>query len=225
MTPADNRIGHVKSFEDVRPTNPQEKDAIPIEKYHEVLVRDRKVESATRFSHINLHITNDEDESSPRIGVGSMLITTDKLVGSQLFDNAQILIVKADQTIGFHGLIINKHIRWDSLQDMAEGLDMLNEAPLSLGGPLIKRKMPLVALTQKVPKDLQLEILPGIYFLNQVATLHEIEEIKSGNHSVSGYWFFLGYSSWGWDQLYDEIAEGVWRLSDDSASYLVWPEV
>ncbi|KAL4038975.1 hypothetical protein IC575_002617 [Cucumis melo] len=225
LTMPDNRIGSTKSFEDARPTHSQEKDNIPIEKYHEVLVRDRKVESAMRFSHINLHITNDEDESLPHIGVGTMLIATDKLVGSQLFDNAQILIVKADQTIGFHGLIINKHIKWDSLQDMGEGLGILNEAPLSLGGPLIKRKMPLVTLTQKAFKDLQPEILPGIYFLNQVATLHEIEEIKSGNHSVSGYWFFLGYSSWGWDQLYDEIAEGVWRLSDDGASYLGWPEV
>ncbi|XP_004136136.1 uncharacterized protein LOC101215020 isoform X1 [Cucumis sativus] len=225
LTVADNRIGSTKSFEDSRPTHSQEKDSILIEKYHEVLVRDRKVENAMRFSHINLHITNDEDESLPHIGVGTMLIATDKLVGSQLFDNAQILIVKADQTIGFHGLIINKHIKWDTLQDMGEGLDILNEAPLSLGGPLIKRKMPLVMLTQKVFKDLQPEILPGIYFLNQVATLHEIEEIKSGNHSVSGYWFFLGYSSWGWDQLYDEIAEGVWRLSEDGASYLGWPEV
>ncbi|XP_022953942.1 uncharacterized protein LOC111456351 [Cucurbita moschata] len=226
-TVADNRIERGKSFEDVRPTHLQEKDAIPSEKYHEVLVRDRKVESATRFGHLNLHITNDEEESSLHIGIGCVLTATDKLVGSQLFDNAQILIVKADQTVGFHGLIINKYIRWDSLQDMAEGLEMLNEAPLSLGGPLIKRKMPLVALTQKVPKDLQqqLEILPGIHFLDQVATLHEIEEIKSGNHSVNGYWFFLGYSSWGWDQLYDEIAEGLWRLSNDGASYLNWPEV
>lgn len=223
---AENQTGRAKSFEDVRPSHLQEKDPIQNEKYHEVLVRDRKVESATRFSHINVHITNDEDESAPHIGIGSMLIATDKLVGSQLFDNAQILIVKADQTIGFHGLIINKLIRWDSLQDLGEGLDMLSDAPLSLGGPLIKRKMPLLALTQKVPKDdLQLEILPGIYFLDQVATLHEIEEIKSGNNSVTGYWFFLGYSSWSWDQLYDEIAEGAWRLSDDSSNYFDWPEV
>ncbi|XP_022148074.1 uncharacterized protein LOC111016835 isoform X2 [Momordica charantia] len=224
-TVGENRIEPTKSFEDAGPTHLQEKDAILNEKYHEVLMTDRKVESATRFSHINLHIANGEDDFAPPITVGSILIATDKLVGSQPFANSQILIVKADQTIGFHGLITNKHIRWDSLQDLAEGLDVLNEAPLSLGGPLIKRKTPLLALTQRVSKDLHFEVLPGIYFLDQVATVQEIEEIKLGNHSVTGYWFFLGYSSWGWDQLYDEIAEGAWRLSDDSTSYLEWPEV
>jgi putative AlgH/UPF0301 family transcriptional regulator len=83
--------------------------------------------------------------------------------------------------------------------------------------------MPLVALTRRAVGGQYPEVAPGTYFLGQSATLHEIEEISSGNQCVSDYWFFLGFSSWGWEQLFDEIAQGAWNLSEHKKEPLDWP--
>ncbi|KAF2322602.1 hypothetical protein GH714_020242 [Hevea brasiliensis] len=128
------------------------------------------------------------------------------------FDKSMVLIVKVNQNTGFEGLIYNNLIKWDSVDDLDKGFELLKEAPLSLGGPLIKGGKPFVALTRRLIKDQYPEVASGIYFLDQKATLHEIEELKSGNQSIADYWFFFGYASWGWDQLYDEIAAGAWEL-------------
>ena len=153
---------------------------------------------------------------------GSILVATDKLLTVHPFDKSEVLIVKADRVSGFQGLIMNKNIKWDVLE-LEKGLEMLSEAPLAFGGPLIKGGMPLVALTRRFVKNEYPEVLMGVYFLDQLATLNKIEELKLGNQSVSDYWFFYGYSSWGWDQLLDEIAQGAWDLSDDGTRHFNWP--
>lgn len=181
---------------------------------HKLVIEDKQVKS---------HISQSFQEAPPNVVVGSILVATDKLLSIHPFDKSEILIVKADQVTGFQGLIINKHIRWDALPELGEGLEMLAEAPLSFGGPLIKRGKPLVALTQRFIKDEYPEILPGVAFLDQSATIQKIKELKLGNQSVTGYWFFFGYSSWGWDQLFEEIAKGAWNLSDDGMKHLDWP--
>ena len=114
-------------------------------------------------------------------------------------------------------------MRWDTLQELEEESKLLKEAPLSFGGPLVTRGMPLVALTRRAVGSQYPEVAPGTYFLGQSATLHEIEEIRSGNQCVSDYWFFLGFSSWGWEQLFDEIAQGAWNLSEHEKELLDWP--
>ena len=100
---------------------------------------------------------------------------------------------------------------------------MLTEAPLCFGGPLILHGMPLVALAHTAMGDQYPEVLPGVYYLNQLATYNKIGEFKSGNQSVSDFWFFLGYSSWEWDQLFGEISEGAWDTSDDRVTHFHWP--
>ncbi|PRQ41401.1 putative protein disulfide-isomerase [Rosa chinensis] len=181
---------------------------------HKPVIEDKQIKS---------HIPQGLHEAPPNVVVGSVLVATDKLHSVHPFDKSEILIVKADQVTGFQGLIINKHIRWDALPELGEGVKMLVEAPLSFGGPLIKGGMPLVALTQKFVEDEYPEILPGIAFLDPSATIQKIKELKLGNQSVTDYWFFFGYSSWGWDQLFDEIDKGAWNLSDDGMRHLDWP--
>ncbi|KAH7841136.1 hypothetical protein Vadar_026064 [Vaccinium darrowii] len=106
---------------------------------------------------------------------------------------------------------------------MEEGLELLKEARLSFGGPLLKHGMPLVALTRRIGKGENSEILPSVYFLDQLATIEEIEELKLHNYSITDYWFFLGFSSCGWDQLFDEIARGAWHTSTNLGEVLDWP--
>ncbi|PQQ02186.1 uncharacterized protein Pyn_12588 [Prunus yedoensis var. nudiflora] len=201
---------------DIHKEGPIEKDTLHevlLTKTHKQVIRDDQAKS---------HTSQGFNEAALRVVTGSILVATDKLTVHP-FDKSEILIVKADQVTGFQGLIINKHIRWDALNELEQGLEMLAEAPLSFGGPLIKGGMPLVALTRRFVKTEYPEVIQGVFFLDQLATIQKIKELKSGNQSVSEYWFFFGYSSWGWDQLFDEIAEGAWNLSDDGLKHLGWP--
>lgn len=193
------------------------------EKYHEVLLKYRIPERVVRYNQERPHKSNGLNGAGPQVVVGSLLVATEKLLSVHPFDKSTILIVRADQGTGFQGLIINKHISWDSLDELEEGLKLLTEARLSFGGPVLKQGMPFVALTRRTIKNQYTEVLPNIYFLDQQATIHEIEALKLHNYSVFDYWFFLGYSSWGWDQLFDEISHGAWNISSGNIEQLDWP--
>ncbi|GAV66933.1 DUF179 domain-containing protein, partial [Cephalotus follicularis] len=201
--------------------NPEE--APTVNDFHEVLLKNRAPKRDVKYNLIKSQTSRNSHESAFHVVVGSILIATDKLLNAHPFDKSQILIVKVDQNTGFQGLIFNKHISWDTLHELQEGLELLKEAPLSFGGPVIERRMPLVALTRRAVKDQLPEVLPSVYFLDQLATVHESEVLKSGNQSITDYWFFLGYSSWGWSQLINELSDGAWNLSDHNVGQFGWP--
>ncbi|KAG9131701.1 hypothetical protein Leryth_009446 [Lithospermum erythrorhizon] len=190
---------------------------------YEVLLKDRLQNPGSQFNQITTHSIISSHETNSQVIVGSMLVATEKLVDEHPFDESKILIVKADQSTGYQGLIVNKHINWDSLEDLEEALKVLTEAPLSFGGPVMRQGMPLVALTRHQSKDDYLEVLPTVYFLHQRATLDLLDEFKAGNQSVHDYWFFLGFSRWGWQQLFSEIAEGAWNVAKGGIELLDWP--
>ncbi|CAK7337957.1 unnamed protein product [Dovyalis caffra] len=189
---------------------------------HEVLLKTLTPKRTVQYGQTKSHAPKGLHDTASQVAVGSILIATEKL-NIQPFDKSRILIVKADKHTGFQGLIYNKHMRWDTLQELEEESKLLKEAPLSFGGPLVTHGMPLVALTRRAVEAQYPEVAPGTYFVGQSATLNAIEEIRSGNQSVSNYWFFLGFSSWGWDQLFDEIAQGAWNLSEYNKELLDWP--
>ncbi|KAG8644206.1 hypothetical protein MANES_11G108701v8 [Manihot esculenta] len=207
---------------DVLPSTVRKDAPVGKGKYHEVLLKNRTPRRSVDFSDIKSHASKDFHETIPNVLVGSTLVATEKLAMPP-FDKSMVLIVKANKNTGFQGLIYNKLIKWESLDDLEKGFELLKEAPLSFGGPLIRRGAPFVALTRRLIKDQLPEVASGIYFLDQKATLHEIEELKSGNQSIADYWFFYGYASWGWDQLYEEIAGGAWYISMDNMGQLEWP--
>eukprot|EP00257_Ricinus_communis_P017390 XP_015575816.1 uncharacterized protein LOC8276653 [Ricinus communis] len=216
---ADKRSrNHVK---DALASTYSEEAPIEKDKSYEVLLKNWKPKGTVQNNRIRSYISKHLHETVT-LAVGSILVATEKLT-MQPFDNSMILIVKEDQNTRFKGLIYNKPIRWESLENLDQGFELLKEAPLSFGGPLIKRGMPLVALTRRAVEDQYPEVAPGIYFLDQPATLQEIEQLKLGNQSITDYWFFLGFSSWGWDQLFDEIAEGAWNIIVNSTGHLEWP--
>uniref|UniRef100_A0A2P2LVW2 Thioredoxin domain-containing protein n=1 Tax=Rhizophora mucronata TaxID=61149 RepID=A0A2P2LVW2_RHIMU len=188
--------------------------AVAKDKSHEILLKNRVPKKAVEHSLSNYQASKDFYGTTPSVVVGSILTATEK-ISLQPFDKSEVLIVKADQTTGFQGLIYNKPIRWDSLHHLEEGYELLKEAPLYFGGPLIKRGWPFVALSRRAAKDQRAEVLPGIYFLDQLATVNEIEKLKSGNRSINDYWIFLGFSSWNGEQLFDEIAQGAWSLREN----------
>ncbi|KAL8535957.1 hypothetical protein ACS0TY_011559 [Phlomoides rotata] len=119
------------------------------------------------------------------------------LVDVHPFDESKILIVKSNEITGFRGLIINKHICWDSLEDLDQGFELLNEVPISFGGPVVMRGMSLAVLTHKSIEDQSDEILPNVYYIGPPATHSLLEEIRAS------------YSNWGWEQLFHEIAQDL----------------
>ncbi|XP_038974492.1 uncharacterized protein LOC103706826 isoform X2 [Phoenix dactylifera] len=172
---------------------------------------------------IGSHTSGNFNDEYKHVDVGSILAATDKLINSFPFDNSTVLIVMADQKQGFQGMITNKRISWDVFKELDKDLEPLKQAPLFYGGPVMAHRMPLVSLTRKETEGYT-KVVTGIYFGNPVATSLIIQQIKSGHHSAIDYWFFLGYSSWAYNQLFDELAEGAWNLSESPIEYLDWPD-
>eukprot|EP00268_Persea_americana_P058714 TRINITY_DN7133_c0_g1_i3.p1 TRINITY_DN7133_c0_g1~~TRINITY_DN7133_c0_g1_i3.p1 ORF type:complete len:997 (-),score=188.46 TRINITY_DN7133_c0_g1_i3:390-3188(-) len=200
-------------------------EQVPIAKseYHEVLLN-ITAKRADKPHSFKLHTSYDFNGEGQHVDIGSILIATDKLLNAPPFSNSTILIVKAGQEEGFQGLITNKHIKWDILPELDEGFTSLKKAPLSFGGPVVAPGMPLVSFARRAAEVGYLEVVPSFYYGDQMATFQAIEGIKSGNLSAIDYWFFLGYSSWGWSQLFAEVAEGAWRISNYQMEQLRWPE-
>ncbi|WOK98880.1 hypothetical protein Cni_G07592 [Canna indica] len=157
------------------------------------------------------------------VAVGSIVVATDKLLNAVPFDNSTVLIVAADHNRGFQGLIINKRISWDIFKEIGSDLLPLKQAPIFYGGPVRLQNLPLLSLVRKA-KTGYTKIANDVYFGNPVATRKVIEEIKSREESSDDYWFFLGFSSWGYNQLFNEFAEGAWQLSRHLIEHLDWPK-
>ncbi|KAJ4822825.1 hypothetical protein Tsubulata_015827 [Turnera subulata] len=211
-TASNKRVRNHDVFLDKSPITVDEDALAAKDQSLEVLLKNLPVKTTVEHEESVPRVTKSSHGTAPRVMVGSILVATEKLPAP--FDKSMILIVKADQSTGFQGLIYNKPLGWDSLHKLEEELEVLKEAPLSFGGPLINPGLPLVSLTRGAVTGEHPEVAPGVYFLDQLSTYRVIEELKSGNHSLIDYWFFLGFSSWSWDQLFDEIALGAWNLND-----------
>ncbi|KAG7577907.1 hypothetical protein ISN45_Aa03g021400 [Arabidopsis thaliana x Arabidopsis arenosa] len=163
--------------------------------------------------------------TSPQVKTGTILVATEKLAASQPFAKSKILIIKAGPEFGFLGLIFNKRIRWKSFPDLGETAELLKETPLLFGGPVVDPGIPLLALTREKDSSTDHdhpEISPGVYFLDHQSVARRIQELKSRELNPSEYWFFLGYSSWSYEQLFDELGLGVWDV-DNSDIDFAWP--
>lgn len=167
-------------------------------------------------------LTVKSDNTRYHIKAGLTLSATDYLANTSPFDNSTVLIVSADPKEGFKGLIINKHIKWDIFKPDA-AIDSVKATPLSYGGPVAVQGFPLVSLSNKVT-DGYVKVIDGIYFGNTVATNLVFRRIHNGTESVDGFWFFFGFSSWSYQQLFDELDQGAWQLSESTIERLNWPD-
>ncbi|KAG2548317.1 hypothetical protein PVAP13_9KG160600 [Panicum virgatum] len=154
---------------------------------------------------------------------GSILTATDKLGTAVPFDNSKVLIVSSDSHGGFHGLIINKRLSWGIFKNLDSSMESIKHAPLFYGGPVVVQGYHLVSLSRVVLEG-YMQVIPGVYYGNIIATSRVVTWIKSGEQSVDDLWFFLGYSGWGYNQLLDELSEGAWLVSGKPIEHLDWPE-
>lgn len=161
------------------------------------------------------------DDPRYHIEVGSTLSATDHLANTPQFDNSTVLVISANPEEGFKGLIINKQLNWDIFRPDAL-IDSVKAAPLSYGGPVAVQGFPLVSLSNKVTEG-YVEVINGVYFGNTLATNQVFKRIHNGTESVDGFWFFFGFSSWLYEQLFDELDQGAWQLSESTVERLDWP--
>uniref|UniRef100_A0A0A9D176 Thioredoxin domain-containing protein n=1 Tax=Arundo donax TaxID=35708 RepID=A0A0A9D176_ARUDO len=179
---------------------------------------------------IQFHI---DDKSSSSVGyglpihsdvvTGSILMATEKLGTAVPFDNSRVLIVSADSQEGFIGLIINKRLSWAVFKNLDSSMEPIKHAPLFYGGPVVVQGYHLVSLS-RVAWEGYVQVTPGVYYGSIIATSRVITRIKSGEQSAEDLWFFLGYSGWGYSQLFDELSEGSWHVSGKPIEHLDWPE-
>ncbi|KAF6160808.1 hypothetical protein GIB67_036009 [Kingdonia uniflora] len=216
----DGRYAHGDILQNASPSPDREEDNIVKETSDEVLLNKKESREAIKPNIHKSCPSNNLHEATHKVIVGSVLIATDKILNAPPFDKSTILIVQADEETGFRGLIINKHLSWDYFEGLMH-LDIV-KAPLSFGGPQ-REQLPLVSLARRVCANSYSEVFPSVYFLDNAATAKEIAEFKTGKSNVNNFWFFLGYSSWAWDQLYAEIAEGSWSLSENPEEQFNWP--
>lgn len=162
-------------------------------------------------------------KSHSDVVTGSILTATEKLGTAVPFDNAKVLIVSSDSHEGFHGLIINKRLSWGVYKDLDSSMESIKHAPLFYGGPVVVQGYHLVSLS-RVAWDGYIQVISGVYYGNIIATSRVVTLIKLGEQSVDGLWFFLGYSGWGYSQLFDELSEGAWLVSGKPIEHLDWPE-
>ncbi|XP_009145750.1 uncharacterized protein LOC103869421 isoform X7 [Brassica rapa] len=160
----------------------------------------------------------------PKVKIGTILVATERLGDSPPFANSKILILKAGRESGFMGVIFNKRLRWSSFPDLDGGqtAELLKNTILSLGGPVMDPEKPLLALSREGDPSTDLELSPGVYFLDHESVARRIQELKSRDVKPSDYWFFVGYSSWSYEQLFDEIGLGVWDVDNNQLDF-AWP--
>ncbi|MQL98162.1 hypothetical protein Taro_030863 [Colocasia esculenta] len=219
--PREGRRGSGEASNDVFPAKVHEETPLTEDDEHSDLPSDLPKVRQNKQQPVDLHPLI--GEGGERVAVGSVLTATDKLLNASPFDKSSILIVKADRNEGFQGLILNKHIGWDVFEKLHESLLPLREAPLSYGGPVRINDLPLLSLTRKLT-DGYSKVASNIYLGDPLATARVIERVGGHNTSAGDFWFFLGFSSWGWGQLFDELAEGAWQLGVLSAEHFDWPE-
>ncbi|KAF0930236.1 hypothetical protein E2562_030879 [Oryza meyeriana var. granulata] len=179
--------------------------------------------SGKSSTDVGSHSPSHSERHEVRVLAGSVLTATVKLGSAVPFDNSQVLIVSADSHEGFQGLIINKRLTWDAFKNLDSSMEPIKHAPLFYGGPVVVQGYYLVSLS-RVAFDGYLQVIPGVYYGNVASTTKVTRRIKSGEQSSDNLWFFLGFSSWGYSQLFDELSEGAWQVSEEPIEHLVWPE-
>ncbi|XP_071704976.1 uncharacterized protein [Rutidosis leptorrhynchoides] len=165
-------------------SEPVIQEGVSLSKENNKILLKHQTQSVETKNKVKPHMSS---EFGHDILPGSVLIATQKLHDVYPFSGSKILIVEVNQSSGFQGMIINKFISWDTISGLEDGFESLKETPLSYGGPVITRGLPLVSFKNEHP-----EVLPDIYFLDQSATITLIQNLKLHNRSMTDYWFFVG---------------------------------
>lgn len=145
---------------------------------------------------------------------GKILIS-EPFLDDATFGRSVILLVDHTNE-GSMGLIINKQLPM-MLNEVINEFKYLDDIPLFKGGPIGTDTLFYLHTLPKVPGALP--IFKDLYLNGDFNAIKKY--ILQGNAIEGHIRFFLGYSGWESDQLYEEIKENTWIISKEEKDYLM----
>lgn len=173
---------------------------------------------------------------------GCLLIATEKLDGSHIFERTVILLLSsgARHKLGPVGVILNRpslmSIKEASETIFADDADIAAAfagRPLFFGGPLEECFFILGPRAQQTAAGgisggsdvvartgLFEEVMPGLHYGTRETVGCAAELAKRGVVGVRDFRFFDGFCGWEREQLRDEVRAGLWHVAACSAAVL-----
>jgi putative AlgH/UPF0301 family transcriptional regulator len=154
---------------------------------------------------------------------GCLLIATEKLDGSHIFERTVILLLSGG-VLGSVVLILNrpslmciKEAR-SIFADDADIAGTFSGRPLFFGGPL---EACFFLLGPRVAQTgLFEEVMQGLHYGTRESVGCAAELAKRGVVGVRDFRFFDGFCGWEREQLRDEVRAGLWRIAACSPAVL-----
>lgn len=140
--------------------------------------------------------------------VGKVLISEPFLADSNF--SRSIILLTEHNDMGTLGFILNQPIK-TCLHELFQDVDDTMKIPLYKGGPVQLETLHFIHTDESL-SDAAIEILPGLYFGGDFEKIKL--QINIGAFNPEQFKFFVGYSGWGEDQLYDELQEDSWVVSN-----------
>jgi len=134
---------------------------------------------------------------------GHLLIAEPSITGDISFNRSVILLAEHTNS-GSIGFILNKPLDFslkDLLPELTQDFIVYNGGPVEQDNLYFIHKIPHL-----IPDSV--EISEGIYWAGNFDTVCEL--INQGRISEKDIRFFLGYSGWDTNQLFDELSHNSW---------------
>jgi len=162
---------------------------------------------------------------------GCLLIATEKLESSHIFERTVILLLSAGGVLGPVGVILNRPSLMSIKEaesifaDDADIAGTFSSRPLFFGGPLEEFFFllgPRAAAGSDVVARTGLfeEVMPGLHYGTRESVGCAAELAKRGVVGVRDFRFFDGFCGWEREQLREEVRAGLWRVAACSPAVL-----
>lgn len=142
---------------------------------------------------------------------GSLLIAEPSIIGDISFNRAVVLLADHNE-VGSVGFILNKKLDF-SLKDVIKGTD--SDYPIYNGGPVEQDNLYFIHKSPELIPN-SIKISEGIFWGGDFETVLDLVNTKKiGSEDIK---FFLGYSGWAEQQLFDELDSHAWFVTKNSYS-------
>lgn len=167
------------------------------------------------FSGMNIDLDIFKIQSNNVLPSRGKILISEPFLRDATFGRSVILLVDHTEE-GSMGLVINKQLPL-LLNDIIMEFKYLDEIPLFKGGPVATDTLFYLHTLTEVPGSIS--ISKGLYLNGDFDAIKRY--ILQGNEISEHIRFFLGYSGWENSQLYNEIKENTWLVSEEEKSYLM----
>ena len=145
---------------------------------------------------------------------GSVLVAEPSIIGDVSFQRSVVLIADHSDK-GSIGFILNKPLTYtlaDIIPNITQEFRIFNGGPVEQDSLYFVHKIPHL-----IPNSV--EISSGIFWGGDFSIVSKL--IATGQISPEEIKFFLGYSGWSTDQLYDEMTSNSWVIVNSDVHEMI----